>query len=52
MANPLLSDPSYIASGFCEDCSKLLELFRNEDNIRYENFCQAWQKMKFSLIFM
>lgn len=45
-------DITYLASGFYEDCLKLLEIFKNNESIRYEIFHQAWKELKFSLIFL
>lgn len=44
-------DITYLAGGFYEDCLKLLEVFKNNESLRYEVFHAAWKKMKFSLIF-
>lgn len=41
----------YIASGFKEDCIKLLTLFNETNSIRFEKFCQVWKEMKFAMIY-
>lgn len=45
-------DISYVASGFHEDCVRLIEIFKNQESIRFEAFITAWQEMKFSLVFL
>ncbi|XP_033222324.1 uncharacterized protein LOC117176259 isoform X2 [Belonocnema kinseyi] len=41
----------YLATGFKEDCVKLLNLFDQRNSIRFESFCNVWKEMQFSLIF-
>ena len=48
----MTTDISYLASGFQEDCSHLLELFKSNSSIRFDAFCKAWQEMKFTLVFL
>ena len=46
------NDISYIASGFREDCVKLIEAFKNGESMKFESFCDIWKDMRFSLIFL
>lgn len=46
-----MSNCFYIASGFKEDCIKLLTLFDETNSIRYEHFCKVWKDMKFAMIY-
>ncbi|KAJ8686449.1 hypothetical protein QAD02_022243 [Eretmocerus hayati] len=46
------TDISYVASGFYEDCSRLIEKFKENESIRFDAFCKAWREMKFSLVFL
>lgn len=45
-------DIAYSAGGFYEDCLKLLDLFKNNNTIRYEMFHKIWKEMKFPLIYL
>lgn len=42
----------YIASGFKEDCTQLIELFKKRESYTFKEFCTAWKEMKFSLVFL
>ncbi|XP_015603916.1 snRNA-activating protein complex subunit 1 isoform X2 [Cephus cinctus] len=41
----------FVASGFKEDCIKLIQRFEQFDNVRFQDFSQIWKEMQFSLIF-
>lgn len=47
----MATNDSYIASGFRKDCEKLINRFEQLDNVRFQDFCEIWKDMKFSLIF-
>lgn len=46
-----MSKSFYIASGFKEDCNKLLSSFNETNSIRFEKFCEVWKDMKFAMIY-
>ncbi|KAG7176746.1 snRNA-activating protein complex subunit 1-like [Homarus americanus] len=41
----------YIASGYLQDLTSLLQLFCDEEGWRFKDFSSSWQKFKFSLIY-
>lgn len=40
----------YIASGFRTDCKKLINQFEECDTVRFQDFSDIWQEMKFSAV--
>ncbi|XP_012274120.1 snRNA-activating protein complex subunit 1 [Orussus abietinus] len=47
----MASSNNSIASGFEEDCNKLIFRFESLNNLRYKGFCEIWRDMQFSLVF-
>ncbi|XP_071538472.1 uncharacterized protein Pbp45 [Panulirus ornatus] len=41
----------YIASGYLQDLTSLLEAFEREEGWKFKNFSSCWQELKFSLIY-
>nr|XP_045617716.1 uncharacterized protein LOC123770087 [Procambarus clarkii] len=41
----------YIASGYLQDLTTLLQLFDDSENWRFKDFAVCWQTLKFSLIY-
>ncbi|XP_076627852.1 proximal sequence element A Pbp45 [Colletes latitarsis] len=47
----MATSKSLILSGFKEDCERLIARFEQENDIRFQTFCEIWKEMKFSLVF-
>lgn len=45
-------DITYVAAGFIEDCTELIHKFIDKGSIRFQDFCETWSEMKFSLVFL
>lgn len=43
---------AYVAAGFQEDCKDLMQKFIQSESTTFENFCEIWREMKFSLVFI